>query len=142
MGKTNNMVRFLEAQNQEYFKASQEIRNGRKISHWMWFIFPQLKDLGRSSTAKFFGIEDLEEASEFLSHPVLGAHLKAVVEAVLAINGKSAHEIFGSPDDVKLRSSMTLFANVNGADGIFEKVIEKYFDGVQDDLTLQLLAKK
>lgn len=136
-----NLTRFLDAQNQVYLKALSEIKNGQKESHWMWFIFPQLKSLGRSETAKFYGISGIEEAAAYLAHPILGKHLVEIAETFLTIDGKTAHAILGSPDDLKLRSSMTLFANVPGAHSVFEKVIQKYFNGFQDELTLQVLLK-
>jgi len=135
------LSRFLDAQNQLYLKALSEIRNGSKESHWMWFIFPQLKGLGASETAKFYAIQDLGEATAYLSHPVLGKHLIEIAQALLDIEGKTANEIFGSPDDMKLRSSMTLFANVPNAHAVFERVIDKYFNGLQDERSLQLLLK-
>jgi uncharacterized protein (DUF1810 family) len=138
---SNNLTRFLEAQNQLYIQALSEIKNGQKETHWMWFIFPQISGLGFSETAKFYGIKDLEEADEYLRHPVLGKHLTAIATAIFEIEGKTATQILGAPDDVKLRSCMTLFANVSGADPIFEKVIDKYFHGLQDEYTLQLILK-
>ena len=136
-----NLTRFLDAQNQVYLKALSEIKNGQKESHWMWFIFPQLKSLGRSETSQFYGIHDIDEAAAYLAHPILGQHLVQIAIAFLEIDGKTAQEILGSPDDLKLRSSMTLFANVPDAPPVFEKVIEKYFNGFQDELTLQVLLK-
>ncbi|HEX8269591.1 MAG TPA: DUF1810 domain-containing protein [Flavobacterium sp.] len=139
---SNSLKRFLDAQNQMYLKALSEIRNGHKSSHWMWFIFPQIKGLGQSETAKFYGINDLDEASAYLAHPVLGKHLIEISEALLQINEKSATEIFASPDDMKLRSSMTLFANLKDTSPVFEHVLQKYFDGLHDERTLQLLLQK
>jgi len=135
------LSRFLDAQNQLYLKALSEIKEGHKKSHWMWFIFPQLKGLGKSETAKFYGINDIEEAMAYLAHPVLGKHLIQISQELLKIDGKTASEIFGSPDDMKLRSSMTLFANIADTDRVFDNIIDKYFDGLQDELTLQLLIK-
>ena len=131
----------MEAQNQVYLKALSEIRNGRKESHWMWFVFPQIRGLGFSEASKFYGIRDLEEASQYLSHPVLGRHLIEISVALLQIKGKDATQLFGQPDDLKLRSCMTLFASVDNADPIFGQVLEKYFHGSQDDCTLKLLLK-
>ena len=135
------LTRFLDAQNKLYLKAHSDIRNGQKESHWMWFIFPQLQGLGRSETAKFYGINGIEEATAYLEHPVLGKHLIQISAELLNIDGKTANDIFDSPDDLKLRSSMTLFANVPHANPVFEHVIDKYFGGLQDELTLQLLLK-
>jgi uncharacterized protein (DUF1810 family) len=141
MDTKNELTRFLDAQNQLYLKALSEIKNGQKESHWMWFIFPQLKGLGRSETAKFYAISNLDEAAAYLAHPVLGRHLIQISNELLNIDDKTANEIFSSPDDMKLRSSMTLFANIPDTDSVFEKVIDKYFNGLQDELTLQLLLK-
>ncbi len=138
---TSPLSRFLDAQNQVYLKALSEIKKGRKQSHWMWFIFPQLKGLGKSENANYFGIDNLEEATGYLAHPVLGKHLIEITEALLQIKGKSAIEIFGTTDDIKLRSSMTLFARVSDANPIFEQVLQKYFDGLHDETTLDLLLK-
>jgi uncharacterized protein (DUF1810 family) len=139
MESNNELKKFLDAQNQVYLKALSEIKEGKKNSHWMWYIFPQIKGLGSSETAKFYAITDLEEAAAFLSHPVLGKHLIEIAEEVLNLNGKTATQIFGTPDDMKLRSCMTLFANVKNANPIFQKVLAKYFNGLPDDLTLQFL---
>ena len=136
-----NLKRFLDAQNQVYLKALSEIKNGKKETHWMWFIFPQLKGLGQSETARFYAIADLQEATEFLAHPVLGKHLIQISEELLQIKDKSAKEILGYPDDVKLRSSMTLFANVKDTNPVFASVLKHYFDGLQDEETLQLLLR-
>jgi len=133
------LLRFLEAQNQMYLKALSEIQKGSKESHWMWFIFPQLKGLGKSTVANYYGISGLKEATEYLQHPVLGKHLVDISYALLDIQGKSAYNIFGTPDDIKLRSSMTLFSKAERADDVFQKVLEKYFDGEPDIKTLKLL---
>ena len=135
------LTRFLDAQNMLYLKALSEIKDGLKQSHWMWFIFPQLQGLGRSETAKFYAINNIDEAAVYLAHPVLGKHLIQISEALMNTEGRTANDIFGSPDDMKLRSSMTLFANVPDTDPIFEKIIGKYFNGLQDELTLHLLLK-
>ena len=139
MDENKGLTRFLNAQNQMYLKALAEVRNGRKESHWMWFIFPQVKGLGFSETAKFYGLDDLEEATAYLNHPVLGKHLIEISEALFQISGKNATQIFGAPDDMKLRSSMTLFSKVKNANPIFNKILEKYFLGFEDDYTLELL---
>ena len=134
-----NLNRFAEAQESTYATALAEIKNGRKRSHWMWFIFPQLAGLGFSETSRFYGIKSIEEATAYLNHPVLGKRLLEISEALLTIDGKTANQVFGSPDDMKLRSSMTLFAAVGGENSVFRKVLEKYFDGQEDTKTLQLL---
>ena len=141
MTENKGLTRFLKAQNQLYLKALEEVRNGKKESHWMWFVFPQIKGLGFSETAKFYGIAGLEEAEAYLAHPVLGKHLVEISNAVLDIDGKTATEIFGTPDDMKLRSCMTLFARVSGTDAIFSRILDKYFMGSPDDYTIELLEQ-
>ncbi len=106
----------------------------------MWYVFPQIAGLGFSSTSKFYAIKDKTEAEEFLRHPVLGARLIEISEALLEIEGKTAHEIFGSPDDVKLKSSMTLFGALDETNSVFQKVLNKYFDGAKDRRTLELIG--
>ena len=115
-----------------------EVRGGRKRSHWMWYIFPQLGGLGFSSTAKFYGIKSLDEAKAYLAHPVLGPRLRECAEAAVGVEGRSATEIFGSPDDMKLRSCATLFACVSPPGSVFERLLEKYYGGQRDGKTLQL----
>jgi len=105
----------------------------------MWYVFPQLKGLGKSDMGQFYGIENLKEAEDYLAHPVLGKHLVAISEALLQIEGKTATEIFGSPDDLKLRSCMTLFASVQNSHPVFNAVLENYFSGVPDKKTLELI---
>jgi len=137
-----DLTRFESAHREYYSQALAEIRSGKKRTHWMWFIFPQLKELGRSDTAKFYGIEDLGHAADFLNHPVLGNNLLEISTALLGIDKNDAREVFGYPDDLKLRSSMTLFAAVDGAPGVFNAVLRKYFGGIPDDITLKLLKPK
>lgn len=139
MATANNLSRFLEAQSNTYEQALAEIKGGRKRTHWMWFIFPQLQGLGYSETARFYAIRDLVEARLYLQHPVLGARLIEISEALLAAEGKTANQILGSPDDLKLRSSMSLFAAVPGAAPVFQAVLDKYYAGKADEKTLQLL---
>jgi len=140
MTKNNELLKFLDAQNQLYLKALAEIKNGQKVSHWMWFIFPQIKGLGRSEMAQRFAINDLEEAAAFLEHPVLGKHLLEISSELLNLEGKTATQIFGSPDDLKLRSCMTLLSQVKNADPVFQQVIDKYYEGVYDARTLELIS--
>ena len=135
-----NLSRFINAQEGVYDHAVAELKNGRKRSHWMWYIFPQLEGLGRSTTARRYAIKSIEEAIEYLNHPILGARLLECANTVLAIEGKTASEIFGYPDDLKLKSSMTLFSEV-ADDSVFVHVLDKYFQGEQDVRTLQLLEK-
>jgi uncharacterized protein (DUF1810 family) len=139
MAEHKDLVRFLEAQNHVYLKALDEIKSGQKRSHWMWYIFPQMKGLGSSENARFFGIKSLDEATAYVQHPILGKHLIEITKALLTIEGKSASDIFGYPDDLKLHSSMTLFSKVENADPVFNEVIKKYFNGVLDQSTLKIL---
>jgi uncharacterized protein (DUF1810 family) len=134
-----NLERFIEAQETAYLQALSEIKNGRKTSHWMWFIFPQLKALGSTETALFYGISGIAEATAYLQHPILRKRLIEISEALLAIGRKSAHDIFGKPDDRKLRSCMTLFGKTQNTDPVFGKVLVKYYDGQQDKRTIELL---
>ena len=135
----NHLQRFLDAQQRDYQTALSEIKNGRKVSHWMWYIFPQIDGLGFSSTAKFYSIKDLTEAKNYFEHPVLGARLVEISEALLNIDGKTANQILGSPDDMKLKSSMTLFGALENTDDVFQKVLDKYYDGAKDEKTLRLI---
>lgn len=130
---------FLDAQATSYEQALSEIKSGRKRSHWMWFIFPQLQGLGYSETARFYAINDLQEAALYLQHPVLGPRLIEISKALLSLEGKTANQVLGNPDDLKLKSSMTLFAAVPGADPVFKAVLDKYYRGEEDQRTLQLL---
>lgn len=134
-----NLDRFLRAQENDYERALAEIRTGRKQSHWMWYIFPQLEGLGSSPTSRVYSVKSAAEAAAYLRHPVLGPRLSACCEAALGLEGRSASQIFGSPDDVKLKSSATLFAHVSPPHSVFERIVEKYFDGQRDDSTLRLL---
>ena len=120
-------------------QALAELRAGRKRTHWMWFVFPQLHGLGNSSMARRYAIGSLDEARAYLAHPVLGPRLREVAEAVLALEGRTAHDVFGSPDDMKLRSSATLFAAVSPPGSVFERLLTKYFAGDPDGKTLGLL---
>ena len=133
------MNRFIEAQENNYATALAEIRNGRKQSHWIWYVFPQIRGLGQSETSKYYAIRDLQEATEYLQHPVLGKRLIEISRALLELKEDNAHKIFGSPDDLKLRSSMTLFALVKDADPVFQQVLDKFFRGERDKNTLALV---
>ena len=134
-----DLERFVEAQAGDYDRALSEIRDGRKRSHWMWYVFPQLSGLGTSPTAMYYAIKSIDEARAYLTHPTLGPLLIECAEAVLDVENESAAEIFGSPDDLKLRSCATLFAQVSPPGSAFERVIEKYYRGVGDERTLRLL---
>ena len=136
-----DLSRFLKAQEQDYGQALREIRSGRKRSHWMWYIFPQIQGLGFSPTAQYYAIRDLQEARDYLAHPVLGTRLKEISSALLDLNGLSASEIFGYPDDLKLRSSMTLFRMADLNEPVFLEVLEKYYDGKPDARTVELAGK-
>jgi uncharacterized protein (DUF1810 family) len=134
----DSLERFLRAQLWDYETALKEISAGRKMSHWMWYMFPQMRGLGRSRNATYYGIKDLEEAKDYLSHPVLGERLREITTAFLQLSGVSAREVFGHIDAVKMHSCMTLY-NVVSPNDIFQQVIDKYYDGIVDRLTLSLL---
>ncbi len=136
----HDLGRFLEAQEGVHERALEEVRQGRKRSHWMWFVFPQIEGLGSSSTSRRYSIKSVAEAEAYLAHPVLGRRLTEAVEAVLGVEGRSAHDIFGSPDDMKLRSCVTLFTHVSPPGSVFERVLDKYFHGEPDPRTLRLLG--
>jgi len=138
---TFDLSRFTSAQENIYGSVLAELRNGRKRTHWMWYIFPQVDGLGHSATAKHYAIKSPEEARQYLNYPVLGQRLLECAEAVFAVEGRSASEIFGYPDNLKLKSSMTLFAYVAAPGSVFSRVLDKYFNGEQDALTLQILDK-
>jgi uncharacterized protein (DUF1810 family) len=141
MPKTIDLQRFLDAQRTDYPTALAEIKAGRKRSHWMWYVFPQLQGLGFSETARYYGIKDAAEAEAYLKHPVLGSRLVEISQALLPLPGSDANRIMGSPDDMKLRSSMTLFAAMLGTEPVFQAVLDKFFGGEQDSKTVQLLGK-
>jgi len=133
------LERFLAAQEPVYEKVREELQEGRKRSHWMWFVFPQLEGLGASAMAQRYAIRSLAEAHAYLAHPLLGARLKECVGLVNKVEGRSAHEIFGSPDDLKFHSSMTLFAAAAPQEPLFGEALDKYFAGRGDPLTLAKL---
>ena len=135
----SDLERFVDAQRDVYAQALSEIRAGRKRSHWMWFIFPQITGLGSSATSKHFAIRDRAEAEAYLRHPILGPRLLELVQAVLDLAGTSASEIFGYPDDLKLQSSATLFSAVSEPGSVFDRLLQQYFDGQHDRRTLDLL---
>jgi uncharacterized protein (DUF1810 family) len=130
--------RFVQAQEQVYQQALAEIRSGRKRSHWMWFIFPQFDGLGASWTSRQYSVKSVAEAEAYLDHPLLGSRLRECAEAALGVADRSAAEIFGAPDDLKLRSSATLFAGVSPEGSVFHRILDKYFDGEPDEKTLRL----
>lgn len=134
-----NLQRFTDAQEGVFERALEEIKNGRKQSHWMWFIFPQVAGLGFSETTKFYAIKDRVEAGQYMQHPVLGSRLIETSQALLDIKGKTANQIFGSPDDLKLKSCMTIFSSLPDANPVFEAVINKYYNGMKDVRTLAIV---
>src|SRR5262245_6822614 len=138
----DDLSRFVEAQETHYETALSEVQAGRKRSHWMWYIFPQLARLGFSEGSRRYAIKSRAEAEAYLKHPVLGPRLVEICEAVLGVDGRSAHDIFGSPDDMKLRSCATLFAVVSQRGSVFERVLQKYFRGEPDGETVRLLEQK
>jgi len=139
MSSVYDLKRFTDAQQSDYAIALSEIKNGRKRSHWIWYIFPQIQGLGFSSTSKYYAIKDINEAEAYLAHPVLGKRLIEISNELLKLSTNNANAVFGSPDDMKLRSSMTLFASVPNADAVFQKVLDKFFGGEKDQLTLRQL---
>lgn len=136
-----DLHRFVHAQEDDYAHALAEIRSGKKRTHWMWYIFPQLGGLAVSATSRRYAIKSVEEATAYLDHPILGPRLRECTEAALQIEGRSATEIFGSPDDLKLRSCATLFASVSPPGSVFDRLLNTYYRGERDDKTLRLLAR-
>jgi uncharacterized protein (DUF1810 family) len=134
-----NLDRFITAQERDYAIALAEIKSGCKRSHWMWYIFPQIAGLGFSETSKFYALKDQAEAEAYLQHPVLGRRLIDISKALLELEDNHASRIFGSPDDLKLKSSMTLFASLPGADPVFGQVLVKFYNDIRDWETLRLL---
>jgi uncharacterized protein (DUF1810 family) len=139
-GDPYELGRFIAAQEESYARALAEIRSGRKQSHWMWYIFPQYEGLGSSPTSRRYAIKSLAEAEAYLRHPVLGPRLVECAEAALGVDGRSASELFGSPDDLKLKSCATLFAAVSPAGSVFERLLDAFFRGNRDEKTLRLIS--
>lgn len=138
-----DLQRFIDAHQKDFSTALKEVQSGKKVSHWMWYIFPQIRGLGNSLTSQYYAINNLEEARQFLLHPILGAHLKEISFELLKLKEKNATNIFGTPDDLKLKSSMTLFTLINESnkENVFQKVLEKFFKGKLDQKTLALIKK-
>ena len=136
----SDLERFVQAQELMYPMAFDEVRNGRKRGHWLWYIFPQLKGLGMSENSQYYGINGIEEARAYLNHPILGARLREITAAFLALKGESAKDVFGHLDAMKVRSCMTLF-NVVSDDDLFQRVLDCYYNGVADDRTLEMLVE-
>ena len=141
MSSKNDLSRYLKAQENTYATALTEIKNGQKRTHWMWFIFPQINGLGNTEISKKYSIKTIEEALSYLNHPILGERLKEITGELLQLKGKSAFEIFGSPDDKKLKSCMTLFTVVSREPNLFLSVLENYFKGEKDERTLENLIQ-
>jgi uncharacterized protein (DUF1810 family) len=136
----HNLQRFVQAQQDDYTRALAEIRCGRKQSHWMWFVFPQFDGLGFSAMSRRYAVKSLDEAKAYLAHPLLGPRLLECAAAVLAVEGRSATDIFDSPDDIKLCSSATLFAHVSPDGSVFHRLLDKYFQGLADERTIALIT--
>jgi len=135
-----NLNKFVTAQESSYSTALSELKKGRKETHWMWYIFPQIKGLGLSSTAQFYSIESISEAKAFLNHEILGKRLKEITEVLLDLEETNPTKIFGEPDDLKLKSCMTLFSIADGEENnLFHKVIQKFFEGKSDEKTVEIL---
>jgi uncharacterized protein (DUF1810 family) len=141
LSDTFDLARFLTAQGRQYSQVLAELREGRKASHWMWYIFPQIQGLGLSETSRFYAISSLAEAKAYLAHPVLGARLRQCTSLVNQVANRSITQIFGDIDAVKFRSSMTLFSAAGDDPGVFRAALEKYFDGKPDERTLAALEK-
>jgi len=141
MTDSSNLERFLDVQADDYETALSEIKNGRKRSHWMWYIFPQIHGLGFSETSRFYAIKNKKEAEDFLQHPILGNRLISICNELLKLKSSNANDIFGNPDDLKLKSSMTLFASLENTNPVFQSVLKKFFNGAKDDKTLKILAR-
>ena len=137
MGDPYNLARFVDAQKFTFEQACAELRAGAKRGHWMWFVFPQIEGLGHSETARMFAISSRDEAVAYLKHPILGPRLRECAKLVNGVNGRSAREIFGHPDDLKFHSSMTLFASVASDNAVFADALQRYFAGRRDRLTME-----
>ena len=140
--KDYDLQRFISAQEYDYTQALSEIKSGRKTSHWIWYIFPQLKGLGRSYNSEYYGIDGIGEAEQYINHPVLGARLREITNALLMLKNSDPAGVMGHIDALKLRSCMTLFAQFCGDNSVFHKVLDKFFNGERDTKTLELLGKK
>jgi uncharacterized protein (DUF1810 family) len=138
----SDLERFVTAQDAVWPDVVAELSAGRKASHWMWFVFPQLRELGRSQIAQHYGIGSVEEARDYLAHPLLGSRLRQVTQLVLDVSGKTAHQIFSSPDDLKFRSCMTLFGAAGAQETLFQAALDRYFKGAPDQVTLDLIAAR
>lgn len=142
MADSNSLQRFIDAQETDYAIALSEIKKGRKQSHWMWYIFPQLQGLGFSTTSKFYAIQDTKEAHLFLEHPILGSRIREISSELLKLSSSNPTSVFGSPDDMKLKSSMTLFATLPSSDPVFQHVLDKFFEGQKDEMTIKKINNR
>jgi uncharacterized protein (DUF1810 family) len=138
----HRLERFIEAQKEDYSTALSELRCGRKTTHWIWYIFPQVDGLGSSSMAQEYAIKSKEEAEDYLAHEILGARLHQCADALLDNSGKSIEDIMGFPDDLKLKSSMTLFATLSESGSVFHRVLDTFYGGMMDPKTIEFLAQK
>lgn len=136
----SELDRFIRAQEYNYSDALKEIKNGKKTTHWMWYVFPQIKGLGKSDTAKWYAIKDLQEAKDYLNNEILSNRLEQICKALLELDCNDAYKIFGSPDDMKLKSSMTLFEMAAPENKIFKRVLDKYFNGERDQKTIEIIS--
>jgi uncharacterized protein (DUF1810 family) len=139
MDKTPELKRFVDAHAKHFQTALKEIKTGRKSTHWMWYIFPQIQGLGFSEMSRYYAIRDLQEAEDYFRHPVLGQNLMQICHELLALDSNNALSIFGTPDDLKLRSSITLFISIHNTDPIFKAILDKFFDGAKDSVTLSII---
>jgi uncharacterized protein (DUF1810 family) len=137
----SSLERFVKAQERDFFTALKEVRHGKKQSHWMWYIFPQIRGLGTSPTAQKYAIRDLEEAKDYLRDPYLEGNLSEICNALMEQDCSDPHEIFGSPDDLKLQSSMTLFEAADGGEDIFSKILDRFYGGKRDQKTLDIIGE-
>lgn len=135
------MIKYLKAQDEVYTTVVNELRNGKKETHWMWFVFPQIDGLGNSEITKYYSIKNIDEAIQYLNNPILRDRLFECCELLLNINNKSINDILGFPDDLKLQSSATLFSTISPSNSVFHKIIEKYFNNQFDKSTLDILSK-
>ncbi|QJD95806.1 DUF1810 domain-containing protein [Mucilaginibacter robiniae] len=142
MAQQNGLQRFIDAQKSDYDTALAEVKQGHKRSHWMWYIFPQIQGLGFSEASRYYGIKDINEAEAYYKNPVLGSRLVQICEELLKLPSSSAHQILGSPDDLKLRSCITLFAALPDASSVFKELLRKFFSGQPDAQTLKIIGKK
>lgn len=136
-----NLERFITAHNRDYDTAYNELKQGKKLSHWMWFIFPQIKGLGKSPTSEFYGIQNLDEAKAYINHPILGNNMIKICQVLFSLESNNPTEIFGRPDDMKLKSSMTLFSLAADDNRIFVRVLDKFYNGKLDNRTIRIVEK-